>query len=67
MVVYLAWVFPSMDNDHDWSVVGRGGVSCGRVYDFAAKTFWAKVETGRNVNSEKAYLVESWFKNKLKL
>ena len=35
------------------------------LYDFMAKTFWAKVQTGQNVNWEKAYLVESQFKIKL--
>ena len=38
-----------------------------RVYDFTAKTIWAKVQTGRNVHSEKAYLLESEFRIKLKL
>ena len=38
-----------------------------RIYDFTAKTFWAKVQTGRNVNREKEYLVESQFIIKLKL
>ena len=37
------------------------------VYDFTAKTIWAKVKTGRNVNREKAYLVESQLRIKLKL
>ena len=31
------------------------------------KSFWAKVQTGRNVNREKAYFVESQFAIKLKL
>ena len=37
------------------------------VYDFTAKTFGTEVKTGQNVNREKAYLVESQFKIKLKL
>ena len=37
------------------------------VYDFTAETFWAKIQTGQNINREKAYLAESQFKIKLNL
>ena len=38
-----------------------------QVNDFTAKTFWVKVQTGRSVNREKAYLMENQFRIKLRL
>ena len=54
-----------------WAKQGKTRQAClhlaNRVYDFTAKIFWAEVKTGRNVNRDKAYLVESQFRIKLKL